>query len=204
MPEFSILKPFSGEVNHGLVLDSSEIPDAIMADQIHGDTILEVNQRPETLPQCDAFITNLKGLPLMVRVADCQGVLIYDPITRSAASVHSGWRGSALNIIGKTIEKMTEVYGSSPADLLVAISPSLGPCCAKFSEPKNELPEFCHPFIRPNNHVDFWALSTKQCLDAGIPENQLELAAECSKCRPGYPSHRNGDSKRMGVFVTLL
>ncbi len=204
MIEFDILKPFSGELDYGVVLDSSEISDAVMADQVHGDVILEVTEQHETLPQADAFMTQQKDLTLMVEVADCQGILIYDPVTRSVGAVHSGWRGSTLNIIGKTIKKMTETYGASPSDMRVAISPSLGPCCAEFSDPKNELPEFCHPFIGEDNHVDFWALSTKQCLDAGVPEDQIELAGECSKCQPGYLSYRNGDSGRMGVFVTLL
>lgn len=175
-----------------------------MADQIHSDLILEVNEKPKDLPQVDAFTTNKKGLTLLVEVADCQGILIFDPVTRSIATVHSGWRGSAKNIIGKTIGRMTELYESSPADLLIGISPSLGPCCAEFSDPKNELPEFCHPFIDTNNHVDFWALSQQQCEAAGVPTEQIELAGKCTKCQPGYVSYRNGDSGRMGVFATLL
>lgn len=204
MLKFSILQPHSKDLNYGLVLDSSERPEAVLADQIHSDIILKVNSKPETMPQADGFVTDQQGLMLMVEVADCQGILIYDPVTHSIAAVHSGWRGSAQNIIGKTIGKMKKEYGSSPTDLLIGISPSLGPCCAEFSDPNNELPDFCHPFIDEKNHVDFWALSQRQCQQAGVPESQIELARKCTKCQPDFVSYRNGDSGRMGVFVTLL
>lgn len=204
MFQFEILKPFADRLEHGVTFQPFDFKEAVMADQMHGGLILEVSRKPEEIPRCDAFITQRKNLPIMVKVADCQGVLIYDPVTHSAAAVHSGWRGSTLNILGKTIQKMNEAYGSSPADLRVAISPSLGPCCSEFSDPKNELPEFCHAYIREGNRVDFWTLSVSQLREAGIPEEQIEMAGVCTKCRPGFPSHRNGDSGRMGIFVTLL
>jgi len=200
---FKIFEPHSKSLDQGLVMDLGQVEGAVMADQIHTDQILEVQERPDEAPQCDAFITQQKGLPLMVKVADCQGVLMYDPKTETVASVHSGWRGSALNIIGKTILRMRRDFGVNPKNLLVAIGPSLGPCCAEFSDPKNELPEFCHPFILPNQHVDFWNLSLAQCQMAGVPARQVEVAGQCTKCQPGFYSHRNGDRQRMGIFAKL-
>ena len=203
MLQFEILKPFAGRLEHGVLPDAFAMEDAVMADQIHGDRIMEVDERPDELPQCDAFITKQKDLPIMVKIADCQGILIYDPTTHSAAAVHSGWRSSALNILGKAVRRMQEVFGSSPADLLAAISPSLGPCCATFSDPKRELPAFCYPFIGDDNHVDFWSLSITQLQAAGVPPDHIELSGQCTKCQPGFLSYRKGDSGRMGVFVKL-
>ncbi len=199
MYEFTILKRYADKLDYGLTMSPFEFEGAILADQIHTDQILELAEKPIEEPQCDAFITSEKSLTIMVKVADCQGILIYDPTNHKAASVHSGWRGSTMNIIGKAVGEMN----SDPSELLVAISPSLGPCCAEFSDPANELPDFCQPFVDENRHVDFWSLSKRQLADAGVPENQVELAGVCTKCSPGYFSHRNGDSGRMGVFVTL-
>lgn len=201
--DFKLLQPYANKISFGVTLEPLKMPDAVTADQVHKDDILELDQFPGELPQCDAFITSSKNLPIMVKVADCQGVLVYDPEHEAIASVHSGWKGSALNIIGKTIQKMKAKYGSEPSKLIVAISPSIGPCCAEFSDPKNELPAFCHRFIKDNNHVDFWALSREQLKLEGVLEKNIELAGKCTRCQPGYFSHRNGDSKRMGVFVTL-
>lgn len=200
---FSILEPYADRLDYGLTMSPFEMEDAVMADQIHTDIILEVGSKPETEPQCDAFITEEKELTIMVKVADCQGVLMYDPVTHSTASVHSGWRGSTMNILGKAVQAMSDQFGSDPADLLVAISPSLGPCCAEFSDPESELPDFCQTFVDERRHVDFWSLSKQQLAEVGVPEAQIELAGICTKCTPGYFSHRNGDSGRMGVFVTL-
>ena len=200
---FDIFKPHVHRLEQGVTEDLTEIPDAVMADQIHGDTILELKEKPLEKPHCDAFITRRKGLPLMVKIADCQGVLIYDPSNEVIAAVHSGWRGSTLNIIGKTIQKLKRDYGSDPSELLAAVGPSLGPCCAEFSDPYNELPAFAHRFIKPNKHVDFWALTLAQLKEEGLEENQVELAGKCTKCQPGFYSHRNGDSQRLGVFVKL-
>ena len=204
MLQFEILKPFSDQLESGVIPDAFSMEDAVMADQIHTDVILEVAEKPADLPQCDAFITRQKGLPILVKTADCQGIIIYDPVTQSVATVHSGWRSSCLNILGKVVKRMRDFFGSSPDDLLACIGPSLGPCCAEFSDPGNELPAFCYPFIKENNHVDFWGLSINQLEAAGIPPFQIELSGQCTKCQPGFLSHRKGDGGRMGVFAKLL
>lgn len=204
MFEPKILKPYAGRLKSGVIPDAFSMDDAVMADQLHGDLILEVTEKPAELLRCDAFITQAKNLPIMVKVADCQGVLLYDPVTHSAAAVHSGWRGSTLNILGKTVDRMSKIYGASPASLRAVISPSLGPCCAEFSTPETELPDFCQTFVDHQNHVDFWALSVSQLTGAGIPHTQIELAGRCTKCEPGFSSYRKGDSGRMGVFAKLL
>lgn len=174
----------------------------VTSDQVHGDEILVINQSPSAPPKGDALITKTRNLPVMVKVADCQGVLIYDPKTHTIAAVHSGWRGSAGNIIGKTIVRMTEM-GCRPADLLVAVSPSIGLCCAEFTDPARELPPALRPFIH-EKHVDFWSATRAQCMSAGIELVNLELPAKCTRCNPKrYFSHRRGDSQRMAAFIAL-
>ena len=217
--EFSIFKPYSDRLIHGITTKSlgsfndeepgfenqkSKLPiEPIFSKQIHGDKIILVTDRPDQQFQADAFITQVKNLPLGVKVADCQGVLMYDPKTNSIAAIHSGWKSSALNIIGKTVKKMEEIFGSNPTDLLVGIGPSLGPCCAQFSNPENELPESVHPYIK-DDHVDLWSLSLDQLKDAGVKENQIEFIKECTKCNPDkYYSYRNQDTERMAVFISL-
>lgn len=223
--QFDSLDVYTGHINHGVTTSNwgsfkEENPNLeenisklqkecgierpITTYQVHGNKVLKFDEHPAELFKGDALITNTPNLPLMAKVADCQGVLMYDPVTHSIASVHSGWRGSTMNIIGKTVETMEEAFGTKSADILVAVSPSLGPCCATFSDPIEELPEFCHKFIVEKNRVDFWALTFWQCLEAGISGEKVEVAEECTKCQPGYYSHRNGDVERMGVFITLL
>ena len=201
--EFSIFKPFSDRLSHGLTTKTSDPPSGlIFGNQVHGDNIIFLSKKPDHPLEGDAFVTQKSNVPLTVQVADCQGVLMFDPKTQTIAAIHSGWRGSSLNVIGKTIEAMKGV-GVNPSNLIVGISPSLGPCCAEFTDPKNELPKFIHPYIKKQN-VDLWSLTADQLKKAGVPESNIEIIKECTKCQPDkYYSHRNKDTGRMAVFISL-
>lgn len=217
--EFSLFKPSSGQLIHGVTTkplgsfndeeksfeeQKKKLPvNPVFNKQVHGDKIILINERPDQPFEADALITQQKNLPLGIKVADCQGVLIFDPKANSIAAIHSGWKSSVLNIIGKTVKKMKEVFGSDPADLLVGISPSLGPCCTQFSDPEKELPEFIRPFIK-EKHVDFWSLSLQQLKEAGVSEKQIEIMRKCTRCNADqFFSYRNDDTGRMAVFFSL-
>jgi len=221
--KFSVLEHYSEKINHGITTKkmgsfNDMVPDfksqadllkrftkydPIFSEQLHGESVTVVKKRPKKRLSGDAFITNKKNIPLAIKIADCQGILIFDPKKNVIAAVHSGWRSSALNIIGKTITKMGEAFGSHPTDLRVGISPSLGSCCAEFSDPDNELPAFMKPYIK-NRHVDLWSAAIDQLKSAGVPKKQIKLSKECTKCNPDkYFSHRNKDLGRMAVFISL-
>ncbi len=203
--KFDLFKPYKDTLVHGMATKMSDHPEElIFANQVHGDKIIAINKKPEDVPDGDAFITNQKNLSIAVRVADCQGLLVFDPVQKAISAIHSGWRGSTVNIIGKTIQRLKEEYGSNPKDLIVGISPSLGPCCTEFSDPKKELPEFIHPYIE-GHHVDFWSLSIDQLKNEGVMESQIEKTKQCTKCDPaGFYSYRKGDAGRMAVFISLI
>lgn len=218
--QFSIFKPFSDRLVHGVTtkqmgsfndeeknfseqLKKLPAKKPVFSNQVHGNKVIWIKSHPNIPFHGDAFITQKKNISLAVKVADCQGILIYDPKTESIAAIHVGWRSLALNIINKTIQKMQDVFGSNPKDMLVGISPSLGLCCAEFSDPKNELPTSTHSYIQ-GKHVDLWSISIEKLKKSGIPENQIEIIKECTKCQPGkYYSHRNADTGRMAVFISL-
>ena len=102
----------------------------IQGHQVHGCRIAIVD-RPdltrEDLEGYDAFITDIQGIAIGVRTADCTPVLLYDPSNRVIATVHSGWRGTAANISRKTIELMGKTFNTRPEDIRAVIGPSIGP-----------------------------------------------------------------------------
>jgi YfiH family protein len=154
--------------------------------QSHGDHILvmrEAEYNPSTkVPSADAMITNISGLALMVKLADCQGVIIFDHKNRVLATVHCGWRGNVKNVLKKTVTRMTKEFGSSPPDLLAAISPSLGPCCAEFVTHEAIFPETFKQFMIRKNYFDLWAMSRWQLMEAGLREENIEIAGICTRC----------------------
>ena len=69
----------------------------------HGSTVIALEDyERDPLIAYDGLITKKKEVGLVITHADCQAVILYDPVTHSLANVHSGWKGSVLNILGKT------------------------------------------------------------------------------------------------------
>ncbi|MEW6594956.1 MAG: peptidoglycan editing factor PgeF [Thermodesulfobacteriota bacterium] len=177
------------------------------ARQVHGDAVWVIDHplAQDTEERgYDALVTDQPGLGLLIQQADCQAVLLHDPVRRVVAAIHAGWRGSVAGIIGKTIRTMTERFNTVPADLAAAISPSLGPCCAEFVNYLTELPESFHGYQVAPNHFDFWAISRDQLHQAGVREERIETARICTRCCPDYFSFRRERvTGRFGSVIML-
>ena len=99
-----IIKLFPGELGVEAFYTEREavLPyPVIQGHQVHGSRVAIVD-RPgmtrEELEGYDAFVTNLPGVAIGVRTADCVPVLLYDPVERVVAAVHAGWKGTVLHI----------------------------------------------------------------------------------------------------------
>ncbi len=83
--------------NLRIIKELSGVKELITARQIHGDRI-EVIESDVNSDKCvdsvDALITNRQDIGLAVKLADCQGVLLHDPVHSVVAAIHCGWRGS--------------------------------------------------------------------------------------------------------------
>jgi YfiH family protein len=179
----------------------------VSARQVHDDHIRTIAEPPDA--DCeyagyDALITNQPGVGLLIQQADCQAVVLHDPANRVVANVHAGWRGSVVNIIAKTIARMMADFGSDPAQIVAAISPSLGPCCAEFVHYLAELPtEFHGDQVRPA-YFDFWAISRRQLQKAGVLPVHITTAAVCTRCDTNYFSYRReGSTGRSATVIAL-
>ena len=91
--------------------------------QTHSSTIVVMNKDTKS-GEADGIITKEKELYIYVKLADCAGILIYDPEHELIAAVHSGWKGTSLNIAGKCVRKLKDEFHSSPSELLIYISPA--------------------------------------------------------------------------------
>ena len=77
----------------------------------------------------DGLITDLKGVALVTSLADCQGILLYDPIKKIIGNIHSGWKGTLNKIIVNAIKLMEENFGCDPKNIEAYICPSILKCC---------------------------------------------------------------------------
>jgi YfiH family protein len=174
----------------------------LSAKQVHGEKICcapDIAEDTE-VEGYDALITSQPGVGLLIQQADCQAILIHDPVRKVVAAIHCGWRGNAVNIIGKTIAEIRKRYHSNASSLLVAISPSLGPCCAELINYRHELPEQIHHFQVNKSHFNFWAISKHQLTEAGVPSEHIDAAGICSACDRNYFSYRR--TKKQGKVTT--
>jgi hypothetical protein len=185
--------------------------DLVFLSQVHGTTVSVISSPADfheavaTPPEADAIISGLAGAGLTVRTADCQAVLLHDPVRRAAAAIHSGWRGSIADIIGQCIQTMKQRFGTDPADLVAGIGPSLGPCCAEFVHYETEIPEKFWKYKDDQHRFDFWQISTDQLRAAGVRESQIELSHICTQCNPRLFFSFRGEkaTRRMAAVIGL-
>ncbi len=151
----------------------------------------------------DGVITNIPGFLLFIQVADCQPVILYDPVNKVAANIHSGWKGSLQNIIGEGVDTMKQEFGSDPEFILAGIGPSLGPCCSEFINYHEEIPEKFWIYKRTGKHFDFWRMSIDQLMEKGVKYENIELSRICTKCsHDSFFSYRH--KKITGRFASVI
>jgi polyphenol oxidase len=183
----------------------------LSARQVHGTQIFcaEHLSQDEEVSGCDALITSQPGVGLLIQQADCQAILLLDPVNSVIAAIHCGWRGNVLNIIASTVSAMSRKYHTDPTQLLAVISPSLGPCCAEFRNFRSEFPEWLHNFKVRDNYFDLQQASRYQLLQAGVDKRHIDIISICTMCGSDYFSHRRATKKgqpttgRQGSIIML-
>ncbi len=164
------------EENRKRIMDVLEINQLALGWQVHGSKIEQVIEERGPHGECDGLVTDKKKCGLLVMHADCQAVIFYDPVNNAVANIHAGWRGQFQNIYQNTLDKMQGLYGSKPEDVLVCVSPSLGPVRGEFIHYKKEIPEEFWDFQVKPTYFDLWAIAEKQLKSCGILPHHMEIA----------------------------
>lgn len=193
--------------NRSRILAKMETPRAVYLHQVHGNTIHVLAEAERQAPiVADGVVTDRPGVALVIQVADCQGVLLYDPEQQVIAGVHSGWRGSVQNIIGNCMDVMSDRFECNPRDIRAGISPSLGPCCGEFINYKTEIPESLWAYKLPETrYFDFWRLSCDQLTAKGVKRANVETLNMCTRCNTDQFFSFRGEKRtgRFGCAISL-
>jgi hypothetical protein len=161
----------------------------------------------------DALITNIKGLLLSVRTADCVPILLYDPYTKSVGAVHAGWRGTLAKIGPKTVKRMAGVYGTNPKDIKAAIGPAIGPCCFEvgfevrdsfLTEHGTGIAEFFSIKLNNKPYCDIKSINKAFLTEAGIPDKNIEVSDFCTKCSPDLFYSYRYSGGRHGLMANFI
>lgn len=198
--------PTNVEANLSLIREVTGAESLRFINQAHGKNILILRKgSPEDGAEpvmADAMVTDAAGVGLLVKQADCQALILYDPLRKAVANVHCGWRGNAQNILSDVIAAMKEEFDCEPPLMRAAIGPSLGPCCAEFVTHREIFPESFRPFMVRDNFFDLWAVSRFQLVKSGLREENIESADWCTRCRTDLFFSYRGEG-RTGRFATV-
>ena len=177
--------------------------DLVYMNQIHSANIIVVDENsPKLVDNCDSIITRSKNLPLMVMVADCIPILMFDDKQGIIAAIHAGRNSTFLEISKKTAEVFIEKFSSNPEDINVVFGASIQKCCYEVSEDLSKIVEnsFGKEFVE-NNYIDLQGINKKQLNDLGI--KNIEISNICTKCGDkSYFSYRK--DKKTGRFAGII
>lgn len=183
----------------------------ILLDQMQQDQILLLKKPIITLPfplEYDALITNSPNTYLGIQSADCLPIFIADQKKKVIAAVHAGRQGTALQITKKVLKRMEEEFTCTPKDLLIAMGPSIGPCCYEIDERvlQPELKPFSTLRGRGKWMVDLAQTNIVQMKREGIEEEQIFWVNLCTRSHSDlFFSYRGeGQTGRQLSFIGIV
>lgn len=201
------------------------VEDMVLSDQTHTTNVRVITEedrgkgilRPQDYSDVDGMITNVPGIVLVTSYADCVPLYFVDPVRKAIGLSHSGWKGTVGHIGQKTVEKMQEVYGSEPKDIVAAIGPSICQSCYEVSDDVAEAfranftaDEAADILLDKGNgkyQLDLWKANWYVLTDAGILPEHLSVTDLCTACHPDLLwSHRKTNGQRGGLsaFLSLI
>ena len=209
---------------------------SVCAHQVHGNTVLELSCEFGGMGILKGAKINIDGDGLFasqnsgieaicVKSADCTPILFADKRSGNVCAVHSGWRGTVLDIAGKAVETMVK-NGSRREDILCAVGPCIGVCCYEVSEDvylearktlveknaTNLLPElFINEKETENGrkyHFNIGKMCAELAILAGIPRENTDFLDICTCCTTDkggrvFFSHR-GQKGYSGTFASVI
>ena len=164
--------------------------------------------------RADAVIAaGAPGAAVGVTCADCVPALIVDVRTGACAAVHAGWRGTVAGVLPAALRRMAAELGTHMRDVLVAIGPSIGPCCFEVGPEVVQEVEAAIPGAREagaiveggaRSHVDLWSLNRLAAVTEGVPPDQIDVGGLCTRCdHTRFFSYRRdrGTTGQLAAFV---
>ena len=183
--------------------------------QVHGDDVKIVRiveDAANTEERFDALTSNLSGILVGVKTADCVPVLLGDPVSGAFAAVHAGWRGTVESIVAKTAEKMKGNFGTDANDLICAIGPAA--TCKSYEIGQDVIDAFKKNFSTSGKYftptrdghalIDLHLANKDQLIASGIADENIFVAPFCTMERTDLFFSYRIEKKKYGKTGRLL
>lgn len=191
----------------------------VMGIQTHTNNVIAVKEEniDDKFDNVDGLVTNLVNVALITYSADCQSIILYDPVKKVIGNIHSGWVGTLNKIVVNGIKIMIEEYGCNPQNIIACINPSILKCC--FEVDRDVVDKFCSNFKnmmdfvslgdikegKQKYYIDTVALNKRVMQEQGLLENNIHIADVCTKCNcDKYYSYRGEHPKYRNVALIAI
>ncbi|MBI2011423.1 peptidoglycan editing factor PgeF [Candidatus Daviesbacteria bacterium] len=185
-------------------------PNFISVHQVHGNKVLVVsnNDLGKSEKEADAIITKEPNIFLLIGSADCLAISFSDPKNKTIGLSHAGWRGLDKKIIKQTIFKMKQHFKTDPRDLIIEISPSIGPCHYGNLSLKNKKSweKYFSKDADNSKGLDLWQAAKDQLTKEGVPDKNIANLKVCTFDNKNYFSNRRSNLTKEpdSRFATIL
>ena len=177
---------------------------------VHGTAVWAVGEPIPDPAEFDALVTDKPGPVLGAFAADCIPLLFADPVARVIGAAHAGWRGTVNGVATNVLARMGEL-GAKPADIRVALGPSIGPECfevgpevvEQFRAAFGDMPGMVVQGPK-KQHVDL-RVATRAVLErAGVRPEHIDDRPPCTKCEADRFFSYRRDGRDGGVHMAFI
>ncbi|MDD4346190.1 MAG: peptidoglycan editing factor PgeF [Desulfitobacteriaceae bacterium] len=195
--------------------------DFALGEQVHGTNVAWVGEENGGRGLCnlDTVVQNIDGLltqsltGLMAMFADCVPVYFYHPVIKAVGIAHAGWKGTLGKICIRVLQELFQA-GGKIEDCLIALGPSIGPCCYRIDQAlaerfKSEFMQNC--FLTPLGpgqfSLDLRKANRSLLIKAGVKPDNIWTTLACTACNSeDFFSYRRdgGITGRMAGWIRLL
>ena len=196
--------------------------------QVHGADVVVLRRgsaQVEGQPPADALVSDDPRVAIAVRAADCVPLLMADRTRGVVAASHAGWRGTAAGAARAALNALAREFGTRPSDVVVAIGPSIGPCCYdvgsdvvdafaaagherylvdRWFTPAAASRAFSPTAGRGPLRLDVAGSNRDQLVLAGVPEDQIHLSGLCTAMHLDVLTSYRAEKEKAGRIVAAI
>lgn len=161
----------------------------------------------------DAMYTRDHDLWLWTFHADCCPVLLYCQDQGIVAAIHSGWKGTVNEIVGKVTKHLIQEEGCQPESIYAYIGPSIN---QENFEAKDDIIDLVKQmsfdtssfYIKKEDGaylLNSKSLICQQLLNLGIPQNHITISPYCTiENKELFFSYRRDHSPHRNITLIRL
>ena len=192
-----------------------EVGSLVISQQVHGNSTTVIDEshkghgaygHEDAIYGADAMITESGGVALAVLTADCVPVMVVDPVRKAIGIAHAGWRGTLRMIAAKAVLKMRDTFGTEPADCLVTIGPSIGPCC--YTAGEDVISQFQSAFgpavCVAKDRLDLQLAVKLQLTRVGVKKSNISSSRLCTACNTDLFYSYRAEGGRTGRIMSVI